>query len=121
MDPLVKIKGQEFHTVALNEVSVSCSHTNRCVVVIDESDLVAFVENGMENILTSVNQIIIISKNLNSARTLFEGINVLLISVQNLEEAMKVSVMGEGYSKEVAYVTNEDSSEWQRLVEMLVD
>lgn len=110
MQELINISGQQFYYSTIDQVIESCSQKENCAIVIDENYLDEFVQNKNDIVGDCVNQIIVISENVNTVLSLLEGVSVLLLAAVSLEEAARLAVLGEALSKEVVCVSKEDKT-----------
>jgi len=121
MNELINISGQQFYSATIDQVIERCSHKERCAIIIDENYLGEFVANSKDIVGESVNQIVIISENLNAVLAQLKGLNVLLISVGSFEEAVKISILGSELSKNVICISEKSNSELKSVIEVIVD
>jgi len=119
MDKLINISGQQFYSSTIDQTIEQCTPNKKCAIIVDENCLAEFIACGKEIVRNSVNQIIVVSENLNAVYPLFEGENVLLISAVSIEEAIKVAVFSTELSNDVVYVSNKEAAELQYVVELL--
>jgi hypothetical protein len=119
MNKLINILGQQFYTANIDQIIEQCSQKEKCALVIDENYLVEFLSRSEEIVGKSVNQIIVISENLNTVFPLFEDEKVLLISAINIKEAMKVAVFGAELSNDVVCVSDQDASELKSVLKLI--
>ncbi|MDG1476684.1 MAG: hypothetical protein P8Q14_06035 [Vicingaceae bacterium] len=116
---LIDISGQQFYSTTIDQLAEECSQKERCALIIDEKELTEFTSKSKTVVGKSVNQIIVISESLNAIHTLFEGEKVLLISVLNYEEAVKIAVSGVELSQQVICIADKEGSELKRVFEEL--
>ena len=120
MKELINISGQQFYYSTIDQVIERCSDKEGCAIIIDESHLNDFLNKGDKIIGECVNQIIIISENVNTAITKLEGVAVLLIAANSFEEAVRVAILGEALSKEVICIPKEDESTVGQIIEVIM-
>jgi hypothetical protein len=119
MNELVNIPGQQFYSSTIDQAIGKCSQKEQCAIIVDENCLAELIARGKEVVRKSVNQIIVVSGNLNAVYPLFEGEKVLLISAVSVEEAIKFSVFSAELSSDVIYVSDKKEAELQHVVELL--
>ncbi len=119
MNDPINILDQQFYSFNIDEIVKECSSEKRCTLIIDENNLAEFLAQCKEFVGKSVNQIIVISENLNTVSNHFEGINVLLISAKSIEEAVKFSIYGASLSSNVVYVSDKGENELQRVLKLI--
>lgn len=119
MNELINILDQQFYTANIDQVIEHCSQKEKCALVIDENYLVEFLSRSEGIVGESVNQIIVISENLNAVFPLFEDEKVLLISAINVEEAMKIAVFGAELSNDAVCVSDQDASELKSALKLI--
>ena len=117
MDMLIDISEQQFYSAKIDQLVEECSQKERCALIIDEKELEEFISKSKAVVGESVNQIIVISENLNAVHPLFEGEKVLLISALNYEEAMKIAISGTELSQQVICIADKEDSELKRVFE----
>ena len=117
MQELINISGQQFYYSTIDQVIDSCSQKENCAIVIDENYLDEFVQNKNDIVGDSINQIIVISDNVNTVLSRLEGVSVLLLAAVSLEEAARLAVLGEALSKDVVCISKEDKN---TVIEVLV-
>lgn len=120
MKELINISGQQFYSSSVDQVIERCSDKENCAIIIDESHLDEFLSKGENIIGKCVNQIIIISENVNAALSKLEGVVVLLIAVNSFEEAVRVTILGEKLSKEVICILKEDENKIGEIIDLIV-
>lgn len=118
MKRLIDISGKRFYHSMIDQVIEEYSSKGKCAIIIDENYLDEFSNNAGELIEKSVNQLIIISENLNEISLQIVKSNVLLVSVGDLEEAVRIAVLG-AYNHEVIYVSEKDEKEFKRVIELI--
>lgn len=67
-----------------------------------------------------VDQIIIISEDVNTALSRLEGVSVLLIAVGSFEEAVRIAIFGAALSKEVVCIPKEDEKTVGDIIDVIV-
>ena len=119
MKELVNISGQQFYYSTINQVIGRWSQKEKCAIIIDESYLDEFLtESG--NLIRELNQIIIISKHVNTAIKSLQGVNVLLIAVDNFNEGVKIALLGNNLSNKVICVPKEDENVARKIMDEIV-
>lgn len=116
MKELINISGQQFYYSTVDQVIERCSLEGRCAIIIDESHLNDLLTKGGNIIGGCVDQIIIISENVNTVLSQLEGVSVLLIAVGSFEEAVRVAILGTSLSKEVICISKEDEKTVEKLL-----
>ena len=117
MDMLIDISEQQFYSAKIDHLVEKCSQKERCAIIIDEKELEEFISKSKAIVGKSVNQIIVISENLNTVHPLFEGEKVLLISALNYEEAVKIAISGVELSQQVICIADKEDSVLKRVIE----
>jgi hypothetical protein len=120
MKELINISGQQFYYSTINQVIERCSLKEKCAIIIDESHLDEFLTKRENIIEECVDQLIIISENVDTALTQLEGVSVLLIAVGSFEEAVRVAILGTALSKEVICIPKEDENTVGEIIEVIV-
>lgn len=112
--------GQQFYYSTIDQVIERCSQKERCAIIIDESHLDEFLTKGENIIGECVDQLIIISENVNTALAQLEGVSVLLIAVGSFEEAVRVAILGTALNKEVVCIPKEDENTIGEIIDVIV-
>lgn len=120
MKELINISGQQFYYSTIDQVIERCSQKEKCAIIIDESHLDEFLAKGENLIEEHVNQLIIISGNINTAFAQLQGVSVLLIAVGSFEEAVRVAILGTALSKEVICIPKENENTVGEIIEVIV-
>ncbi len=120
MKELINISGQQFYYSTVDQVIERCSQLERCAIIIDESHLDEFLTKGGNIIGECVDQIIIISENVDTALSQLKGVSVLLIAAGSFEEAVRVAILGTALSKEVICIPKEDEKTVGDIIDVIV-
>lgn len=119
MNEVINILDQQFYSAEINQAIEQCYQNEKCAIIIDEEQLNDFLSLGKEIVGKQVNQIIIISENLNMSYPLFEGCYVLLVSVVSFENAIKIARSGAELINVVVSISDSAEIAHKRLVEIL--
>jgi len=119
MKALINISGQQFYSSTIDQAIEQCFDKENCAIIVDENCLAELMVKGEEAVRESVNQIIVVSENLNTVYPLFEEENMLLISAVGVEEAIKFFVFSAELSSDVVYVSEKKEAELQHVVELI--
>lgn len=115
MIELINISGCKFYYSTIDQVIERCSQMKKRSVIIDENYLEEFLKSN--NVVgLCINQIIIISKNVDKALSQLEGRNVLMISAGSFEEAIKISLFGVELSDGVICIVDREESDVQEVI-----
>lgn len=120
MEELVNIGNQQFYYSTINQVVDKCVQKERCAIIVDEFHLEELLAKGEPIIGKCVNQIIIISDSVNKALGHLIGIDVLLLSACNLEEAVRIAILGEDLNKHIICIPKVEKDELKSIVELIV-
>ena len=113
------MSSRQTYVSSIEQAVKLCSVKEKCALVVDEKFFDEFLIQSKSLTEKSVNQIIVVSENLNMVYPLFKDKNMLLISVSDIEEALKFYVFGAELSNEVVFVSDKNETELQREVELL--
>jgi hypothetical protein len=117
---LINIGGQQFYYSTVEQVIDRCAKKEACAIIIDKIHLNELLTKGESIIGECVNQIIIISDDVNDAFTKLEGIGVLLIAAENFEEATRLAILGSAMSNAVICIPKEDEKTVGNIIEVIV-
>ena len=120
MEGLINIGGQQFYYSTIDQVVDKCSRLESCAIIVDEIHLDELLAKGEPIIGKCVNQIIIISQNVNKALKKLENKNLLLLAACNLKEAIRIGVLGEGMFKDIICIPKQEESELKSIVELII-
>ncbi len=120
MKELINILDQKFYYSTVDQVIEQFTRLERCAIIIDESHLDEFLAKGGDSIGKCVDQVIIISKNVNAALSKLKNVSVLLIAAGSLEEGVRLAILGTALSKEVICIPKEDEKTVGGIIEVLV-
>jgi len=120
MKELINISGQQFYFSTIDQVIERCSQKEKCAIIIDESHLDEFIKKGGDVVGDTVDQLIIISENVDTAFTQLEGVDILLIAAVSFEEAVRVAIYGTTLSKEVICIPKEDERTVGDIIDIIV-
>ena len=120
MKKLIKISDQQFYYSTVEEVIERCSQMEKCAIIIDEGHLNEFLSKGKNIIGEWVDQIIIISENVNATLSQLEGVNVLLIAAGCFEEASRIAILGTALNKDIVCILKEDEKTLGDIVDVLI-
>jgi hypothetical protein len=107
MKELINISGQQFYYSTIDQVIEGCSGNKKCALIIDEQHWEELMSKGQNTIGECINQIIIISDNVNNAVKDLEGVGVMVIAAGSLNEAVRIAIFGAALSQEVYCIPNE--------------
>ncbi|MGB0882146.1 MAG: hypothetical protein ACPGSO_04275 [Vicingaceae bacterium] len=107
MQKLVKILDQQFYYSVIENIHTLCSQKEISTIIIDDIYFDELLEKSKNSIGSNINQIIIISENINQIISKLVGLDVLLLAAQDLEEAINLAVLGEPLSNSVACFVKE--------------
>ncbi len=117
---MINIGAQQFYYSTIDQVIERCSQENNCAIIIDESHLGEFLTKGVNVVGKCVNQMIIISENLNTVLSQMGGVSVLLIAVGSFEEAVRIALLGEALIKEVICIPKEDENTVREIIDVIM-
>jgi len=120
MKELINISGQQFYYSTIDQLIERSSLKKKCALIIDNSFFDEFVIKGIDTIGTCVNQIIIISGNTNTALIQLIGKDVLLMTADNFEEAVRFAIYGSTLSTEVICIPKEDETKTSQIIDVIV-
>lgn len=120
MKKLINISGQQFYYSSIDQVIEQCSQKEKCAVIIDKIHLDEFLDKGNKVIGKYVDQIIIISENVDTALAQLEGVSVLLIAVMDFEEAVRIAIFGTALTKEVICIPKEDEKTVGNIIDVII-
>jgi hypothetical protein len=110
MHKLTNISVQQFYYSTIDQLIERCSQQEKCALIIDNNQFDDLVNKGMNIIGDSVNQIIIISGNMNTSLPQLIGKDVLLMAADNFEQAARFAIYGEALSTNVICCVNQDEN-----------
>jgi hypothetical protein len=108
MKELNNISGQRFYYSTIEQLKERCSQKEKCTIIIDEEHLKELLIPGMDIIGKCVDQIIIISENVDTALAQLKDENLLLLSADNFESAVRFAILGSGFLHDVICILEED-------------
>lgn len=120
MKKLINISGQQFYYSTISQVVERCSQKEKYAIIIDEIHLNELLDKGSKIIGQCVDQIIIISKDVNAALAQLEGVSVLLIAVISFEEAVRIAILGTALTKEVVCIPKEDEHTVGSIIDVII-
>ena len=97
-----------------------CSQKEKCAIIIDESHLDEFLTKGVNIIGECVNQIIIISENVNTALIRLGEVSVLLVAAGSFEEAVRIAILGASLNKEIVCILKEDEKIASDIIDVIM-
>jgi len=118
MEELINILDQQFYYSHVDGLMDGCARFDKCAIIIEEEELLSFLEVGMELIGRKINQVVVISENLNVIYKKLHACNVLLISALDFKEAVRFSIMNTEITKDVVCVSKE--SEVNKIMESIM-
>jgi hypothetical protein len=116
MKKLINIGGQQYYYATVSELLSDCSE--KCAVIINEDLLKELIDKGIENIESYVNQIIVISENVNTALTPLIGIDVFLMAASSTEQAIRFGTQSSALNNSVVCVLPDEAAITQILETM---
>jgi len=119
MEELINIGNQHFYYSTVDQIEDDCALKESCAIIIDDFLLEELLGKGFTMIGKNVNQIIIISENVNKALSQLIGKDVLLLSAGSLKEAVGIAVLGEDLNKYIICIPKEDKDGAKSIVELL--
>jgi hypothetical protein len=120
MEELINIDGQQFYYSTIDQVVERCSKKEKCAIIIDESHLDDLLSKGMDIIGECVDQIIIISENVNLALEQLKDKDVLLLSAKNLKQAIQYAILSTELNNEVICIPKEGKDETSEIIELIL-
>lgn len=120
MKELINITGQKFYYTSINQLIERCPQQEECALIIDSNQFDEFISKGMNTIGACVNQLIIISGNMNTSLSQLIGKDLLLMAADNFEEAAKFAIFGEALSKNVMCAVGHDEKSLKTILEGIV-
>lgn len=119
MEPVITIKDQHFYYVGISEL-ITFSNDNKCAVIIDEDQVQHLLDANPVIDGKHINQIIVISENLQSALSKLSGFCVFSMLAVDLDEAVRFSIFSADINQHVCCVTNVDKPKLKELVELVM-
>lgn len=120
MNELINIEGQQFYYSTIEQVIDRCAKKEACTIIIDKIHLNELLTKGVSIIGECVNQIIIISENVNDAFSKLEGVKVLLIAAENFEEAARLAILLAALSNSVVCIPKEDEKTVGNIIDIIM-
>ena len=119
MKPIITIKNQHFYYAEIAELAEFLSN-KKCAIILEEDKLIALVESKLQIDAEHINQLIIISENLNNCMDLIVGKDVFVMSAQNFEEAVRLAVNSSELNENVICILNMDTVRFKESIELIM-
>ncbi len=110
MKELINISGQQFYYSTIDQLIERFSQKEKCALIIDNNHFEELIKNGVNIIGDNVNQIIIISGNMNAALIQLIGKDVLLMAADDFIQAAHFAIFGEALSANIICCVNQDEN-----------
>ena len=120
MKELINIAEQKFYYTSIDHLIEQCSQYEECALIIDNNQFDDLLSKGEEIIGACVNQLIIISGNMNTSITQLIGKDVLLMAADNFEQAVKFTIFGEALSKNIMCVVDQDENSLKSILGVII-
>jgi len=116
MKGLINILGQHYYYSTINELIKQDSLKEVSAIIIEELYLEEFLLKGKKILQKDVDQIIIISENVDTAISNIEAIGILLISAESFENALKIASLSSDSCKEIICIVKEDENKISEIL-----
>jgi hypothetical protein len=110
MKELNNISGQKFYFATIEQLKDRCSQKEKCAIIIDEDHLKELLTFGLSVIGECVDQIIIISENVDTALVQLKDEDLLLLSIDSFEDAVRLAILGSIFFHDVICILKEDEN-----------
>ena len=120
MEELINIAGKQFYYSTMDQLIERCSQKEKCALIIDNDHIDELLNKAMDIIGTCVNQLIIVSGNVNTTLPHFIGKDVLIMAADNFEEAVRFAIYGDALSKEVICIPKEEDNIKGKIVDIII-
>lgn len=120
MEALITINNQQFYYAEIPEL-VDFSSSNKCAVIIDENKLEELLKSAVKIGSNHVNQIIVITDNLNAAYSNIKNSNVFIISAHSLEQAVQFAVFSAELSQKICCISKIETSNLKEVIESVME
>lgn len=119
MKELINIHNIQFYHSSIPEL-IQYGSTNKCALIIDEPNLEKLISEGLEKVSGQVNQMIIISENLNACLPSLKDIDAFIVAANDFDQAVRFSIFSAELNKDVICVIEEDNAKSKELIELVV-
>ena len=119
MKEWVNISGQKFYYSTIEQLKDRCAQKEKCAIIIDDNHLEEFLTSGDSIIGRCVDQIIIISENVDTALIQLKDENLLLLSASSFEEAVRFAILGEKFFHDVICIPKEDENSAIKIIKAI--
>jgi hypothetical protein len=112
MEKLIDTHGQSFYYSTLEGFVDNVGDKNKCAIILTHDDWSVFYEKAAHLLGGSINQVIVIGKNVNQLYTKTKDTrNVFIISAISLKDATQIALNSASFSKNVIYISSISSGQ----------
>ncbi|HRN41179.1 MAG TPA: hypothetical protein PK649_03785 [Vicingus sp.] len=112
MEKLIDTHGQSFYYATLEGFVDNIGDKNKCAIILAHDDWSVFFEKASHLLGESINQVIVIGKNVNQLHAKTKDIrNVFIISAISLKDATQIALNSSSFSKNVVYISSISSGQ----------
>jgi len=118
MEKLIKIAGQQFYYSTIKDIVNQKIKVGKCAIILDEEDLEVLI-NSSSILGNEVSQLIIIGKSLSRSYHQLKGKNILLLSANDLDEAIRFAILSVELNKNIVCTSKGSKDKVKEIMEEL--